>query len=509
MRGLSGFAKCTAVLLAVQMLCIQNVRAWDNVEMDLFDLVEEVNKNFYEFMGISPDAKGPEIRKAYKTLALVLHPDKSTAPDAEVQFRHLAGIYEVLKDKDTRAMYDKVLVEGLPDWRMPAYYFRRMRKIGLAEGLLYLLVIATGIQYCMNLAAHWERKFTVSENLNLEVKRRQKRLKKEGKSDEDIKLQYQKAEENLIGVAPTVYDTLPFQIFRLIKYLVLIIPALPGMYREMQEAKRAEQEEELRLEREEEEEMQRREEEKERKKEMKRRRNNANTYKEVQDEPKTKQEAEKKPEKKVEVVPRNANQPWQDEDLASLAKYMKKYPVGTTDRWDRIADHMERYPSEVTKMAGIIKNNPSLVPITTAGQGVTGREERVVSDSVLETGVAGEDQEEETEESDVESESDEVDEDGYVVYSAQKVEEYVPVEEKKKKKTRIEPAEGEGEDKVEDAWSQEQQKALEHSLAQYPKGTSERWERISSKVEGKTKEQCMARFRHLADIVKKKKECAD
>ena len=39
-------------------------------------------------MGISPDAKGPEIRKAYKTLALVLHPDKSTAPDAEVQFRY-------------------------------------------------------------------------------------------------------------------------------------------------------------------------------------------------------------------------------------------------------------------------------------------------------------------------------------------------------------------------------------------------------------------------------------
>ena len=33
----------------------------------------------------------------------------------------------------------QVLVEGLPDWRMPAYYFRRMRKIGLAEGLAYLL----------------------------------------------------------------------------------------------------------------------------------------------------------------------------------------------------------------------------------------------------------------------------------------------------------------------------------------------------------------------------------
>ena len=38
----------------------------------------------------------------------------------------------------------------------------------------------------MNWAAHWERKFTISENISAEVKRRQKRLKKEGKSEEDI-----------------------------------------------------------------------------------------------------------------------------------------------------------------------------------------------------------------------------------------------------------------------------------------------------------------------------------
>jgi DnaJ family protein C protein 1 len=143
----------------------------------VFDLVEEVNRNFYEFMEIKPDASSAEIRKAYKKLALILHPDKNTSPDADVQFRQLAGIYEVLKDKELRARYDLVLVEGLPDWRMPAYYFRRMRKIGLAEGLAYLLVIATGIQYCMNYAAHWERKFTISENITAEVKRRQKRLK--------------------------------------------------------------------------------------------------------------------------------------------------------------------------------------------------------------------------------------------------------------------------------------------------------------------------------------------
>ena len=58
---------------------------------------------------------------------------------------------------------------------------------------------------------------------------------------------------------------------------------------------------------------------------------------------------------------------------------------------------------------------------------------------------------------------------------------------------------------VEDVWSQAQQKALESSLVQFPKGSTERWERIANKVPGKTKEQCIQRFKTLAEMVKKKK----
>ena len=52
-------------------------RAWDSDEMDLFDLVEEVNENFYTLLGLDQSAATTkDVRQAYKRLALVLHPDK-------------------------------------------------------------------------------------------------------------------------------------------------------------------------------------------------------------------------------------------------------------------------------------------------------------------------------------------------------------------------------------------------------------------------------------------------
>lgn len=32
---------------------VTTIHCWDNEELEIFDLVEEINKNFYEFMGIS------------------------------------------------------------------------------------------------------------------------------------------------------------------------------------------------------------------------------------------------------------------------------------------------------------------------------------------------------------------------------------------------------------------------------------------------------------------------
>jgi len=271
--------------LTIFVLSLGMVRAWDDAEYEIFDLVEEVNEskmNFYEYMELTQEATTSEVRKAYRKLSLVLHPDKNDAEDAEIKFRWLASIYEVLKDTEKRAIYDRVLVEGLPDWRSPVFYFRRMRKIGLAEAVLYLFVIITAFQYCIHKAHYWEKRFTLNEAVSTQMAKRssKKKQKAAGKTDEEIQKSIEEQEAEVLGPPPTIYDTLPFQSWRMGKYLVINVPLLPwtvkDMYMEMKE-QRAEEE---RILKEEEEELERREEEKREKKERKKDRKRNFVYEE-------------------------------------------------------------------------------------------------------------------------------------------------------------------------------------------------------------------------------------
>jgi len=78
-----------AIVLGLLLLCGSS-SAWHSEELEIFDLIEEVNKNFYEFMGINQTATNNEIKRAFRTLSIVLHPDKNAAEDANIQFRNLA-----------------------------------------------------------------------------------------------------------------------------------------------------------------------------------------------------------------------------------------------------------------------------------------------------------------------------------------------------------------------------------------------------------------------------------
>lgn len=102
-----------------------------------------------------------EIKRAFRTLSIQIHPDKNPAADADVQFRNLVSIYEVLKEPGKREKYNNVLKNGLPNWKSAIYYYRKARKVGLLEGALLLFVIITIGQYFVGWAVYLEKKYTM------------------------------------------------------------------------------------------------------------------------------------------------------------------------------------------------------------------------------------------------------------------------------------------------------------------------------------------------------------
>lgn len=60
----------------------------------------------YEVLGVSREADGDEIKKAYRRLALQWHPDKNRSEGAEETFRSIQSAYETLSEPKERAWYD-------------------------------------------------------------------------------------------------------------------------------------------------------------------------------------------------------------------------------------------------------------------------------------------------------------------------------------------------------------------------------------------------------------------
>jgi molecular chaperone DnaJ len=63
--------------------------------------------DFYTLLGVPRDASDNDIKKAYRKLAMEFHPDRNAAADAEAKFKEITEAYEILRDPQKRATYDR------------------------------------------------------------------------------------------------------------------------------------------------------------------------------------------------------------------------------------------------------------------------------------------------------------------------------------------------------------------------------------------------------------------
>ncbi|KAL6103650.1 dnajc1 [Pungitius sinensis] len=497
------------IYLTLLVFAVPPLTAWD-ADLELLDLVEEIPQNFYQFLSLDQDASAAEIKKAYRRLSLSLHPDKNKDHDAETQFRQLVAIYEVLKDEERRSKYDDILENGLPDWRQPVFYYRRVRKMSNAELAFLLFLILTVGHYAVIWSIYLEKQL---DEL-LSKKKKEKKKKLGSRPAEELRCIGQERMDR-VHIRPHWQDILPL---KLSIWLYLSIKNLPQTIQEMkqyyedyqqmkqQQREEAEAEQEVVI--------------KEKRPKVKKPKvefpvyelSSENLICQGYDQSTSIEEIEEQMDDWLQDRSKKKAADWTEDELSLLSRLMGKFPGGSPGRWEKIAHELGRSVTDVTSKVKQVKNNVShttgLVKLSDLRGPLLPLKSFPVSDSVMTQrggAVCEEEEEEEVEEEApaVRRRNRKSADGGEGKVRGRRQRDFDPAVEE----DEVEAEPQANREKVDPTvWTQNQQKLLEVALQQFPRGTSERWDRIAKVVPDKTKEECMIRYKMLAELVQKKKQ---
>uniref|UniRef100_A0A1L8DU72 Putative molecular chaperone dnaj superfamily protein n=1 Tax=Nyssomyia neivai TaxID=330878 RepID=A0A1L8DU72_9DIPT len=91
----------------------KNGRLPQTGEEAMYSLLNCKGKDAYSILGVSQDCSQEQIRKHYKKIAVLVHPDKNKQPGAEEAFKVLQRAFELIGEPENRQAYERNLAEAL------------------------------------------------------------------------------------------------------------------------------------------------------------------------------------------------------------------------------------------------------------------------------------------------------------------------------------------------------------------------------------------------------------